>query len=96
MISVNIINQICEEREAQDILWGKEHDDQNSQSEWIALMTRHLGLAVNDGGQTSCSRYRKQLIRVAALAIAAIESLDRREGREKPAGRPAEDRGPEY
>lgn len=56
---------------------------------WVGILVRHLGLAVDDGlpvgGSTNAhsicecpARYRRQMIRVAAVAVAAIESFDRK------------------
>jgi len=51
----------------------------------MAIVVRHLGLAGNDGDAMIPSgadlhRYRKQMVRVAALAVAAVESIDRVRG----------------
>jgi hypothetical protein len=76
-----ILTEITAERHAQDALWGGPgHDDGHSPSDWIALLARHLGLAVDDGtpNRSDPERRRKQLVRLAALAVAAIEAHDRR------------------
>lgn len=80
--TMDIYEEIKAERTKQDAKWGgPEHDDGHSLSEWISYIDRHLE-RVADGPE---HEERYQLVRVAALAIAAIESLDReREGTPEP------------
>lgn len=88
-----IWQEICCERARQDRLFGgPAHDDQHSMMDWIGILVRHLGLAVDDGkpggglgyasnNYSACAnpaRYRRQLVRTAAVAMAAIESFDRK------------------
>lgn len=78
MIAANIIAELVAERQAQDEQWGgPSHDDQHSLNEWIAIACRHLGLAASDGGEEAPARFRRQMIRIAALAVAAVKSVDR-------------------
>ncbi len=79
-----IFRDIDRERSLQDARWGgPAHDDQHTVSDWIALLTRHAGLAASDGIQApDLERYRRQLVRVAAWAVAAMEALDRQAQRE--------------
>ena len=83
-----ILDEVRNERYLQDEEWGQSIDDQHTEWEWIALLTRHNGLAVNDGLEKNVGRFRKQMIRVAALSIAAVESFDRKHSKpvEKKAG----------
>lgn len=70
--------QVEEERRAQDAQWGgAANDDLHSPRDWVALACRHLGLAVDDGRDHDPARWRRQMVRVAALALAAVESQDR-------------------
>ncbi|MCC6419517.1 MAG: hypothetical protein IT429_14890 [Gemmataceae bacterium] len=75
----SVLAEVREERQQQDARWGgPEHDDRHSPWDWVAITVRHLGLAAEDGGQgVDPVRYRRQMIRVAALAVAAVEALDR-------------------
>lgn len=61
--------------------WSAAHDDRLTECEWIALLVRHTGVAVNDGAEEAPERFRRQMVRVAALAVAAIEAYDRQHGR---------------
>jgi len=67
-----IIEEILAEREYQDHKWGGDaHDDSHSSIDWVAFITKHLGRAVE--GNT----FRQQMVKVAALAVAAAEWHDR-------------------
>lgn len=76
--------EIREERINQDRQYGgPEHDDAHLPNDWIALITRFAGGAA---ASPTCSkdltakdraRFRKGMLCVAALAVAAIESVDR-------------------
>jgi hypothetical protein len=72
----SIYEQIANERIEQDKKWGgSSHDDCHQNWEWIAYITKHAGKAVMWpwNGPT----FRCQMVRVAALAVAAIEWYDR-------------------
>lgn len=74
-----IIKDINEERTKQDDKWGgPEHDNMHNSHDWVAFITKHLGKSVMwpwDG-----VKFRHQMVRVAALAIAAIAWYDRTYG----------------
>ncbi len=87
----SIFVEVAAERARQDALFGgAEHDDQHSVTHWIAILCRHVGLATDDGSPDNVclldhqlaghdpARYRRQLVRVAAVAIAALESYERK------------------
>ncbi len=68
-----IIEEILAEREYQDHKWGgPEHDDIHSDSDWNSYIIKHLGKAF-----VSQLAFREQMIKVAALAVAAAEWHDR-------------------
>lgn len=88
MMRQAIFDEINAERVTQDSQWGgPSHDDGHTLNEWIAIIVRHVGLAASDGGDEVAKRFRRQMIRVAALAVAAVESLDRKNSAEKVAGK---------
>jgi hypothetical protein len=71
-----IYAQISVERERQDKIWGgPEYDDRNSPTDWIAFLTKHVGLAVH--WPWNVTTFRHQMVVVAAIAVAAIEWADR-------------------
>ena len=77
----NVIDDIEEERSRQEKKWGgSTHDDQHRHEDWLRVMIRQIGDAdraveCNDGDY-----YRKQLVQIAALAVAALDSPDRQSG----------------
>ena len=71
MSRVQLFLEIQNERLAQDAKWGgPAHDDQHSVADWFDFITDHAMPAVGRND-------RVQLVRIAALAVAALESLDR-------------------
>ena len=61
---------------------GPEHDDMNTQYHWVSYIVKQLGVAVVDpsseGGPTRAAlKFRGQMIKVAALAVASVEWIDR-------------------
>lgn len=69
-----IFKQIHDERKIQDERWGgKKNDDENSADDWYRVIDKHNSRASDENGQDR----RYALIRVAAIAVAAIESFDR-------------------
>jgi len=80
----NIFAEIREERQKQDIKWGEQN---HKPVEWIAILTEEVGEASKSALEAhfrKCYRdaeelgnYRAELIQVAAVAVAMIESLDR-------------------
>jgi hypothetical protein len=73
-----IIDAILFERSRQP--WSAAHDDGVRLSEWTAIVTKHLGLACADGDpdEASAGRFRREMIVIAAVCVAAIEAMDRR------------------
>lgn len=65
---------IASKRRYQDKLWGKVFDDNNTINDWVTYITRYASMAaVADDSDD----VRRRLIDVAALAVAAIEALER-------------------
>lgn len=71
------VADVLAERDRQRQRFNLNHDKAMGTNDWVALLTRHNGLAVNDGGSEALDRFRKQMVRVAATALAAIETMDR-------------------
>lgn len=68
-----VLHEVWTERERQDIKWGgSDHDDEHSMDEWRQLIQGRIK-------RVPLTRYddRRLLIEVAALAVAAIQTLER-------------------
>jgi len=85
---LEVIKEVIEERKRQDGLWGEQN---HHPLEWLSILGEEFGEVCKgayeahfDGHKISgnYSEYRKELIHVAAVAIAAAESLDRQESNE--------------
>ena len=82
-MSLNLIlDEVRTERARQDQMWGgPEHDDTHNSHDWITYIVKHLGKAIpsyvpgTDKWEPRTWRY--QMIKVAALAVAAVEWRDR-------------------
>jgi len=69
---IKVIAQVIQERRMQDRQWGgAEHDDQHSNFDWFRFIDYQWG-RMNNENRREC------LIKIAALAVAAVESLDRK------------------
>jgi hypothetical protein len=78
MNRVEIFTNIEQEREKQDLEWGGAiHDDEHSLEDWIDFIDAQINRA-EECESTNLPGVRERLIKVAALAIAAVESIDRR------------------
>jgi hypothetical protein len=87
-----ILSEILEERILQASRFSAEHDSCHACTDWVSLLCRHLGLAVDDEAEVTMWRYRRQLIRVAATALAALEALDLKYPTSRAVGQPPEER----
>lgn len=80
-----ILESIVDERWRQDQKWGgREHDDTHSVEDWERLIIRHSyrlteGPTVLAGSRTAAKDYRERLIKIAALAVAAVQAWDRKQ-----------------
>lgn len=73
-----IFDSIVEERNAQILKYGgNKHDDAHNYNDWICYIVKHTGRAVIS--HWSKKQFRKQMIIVASLAVAAIQWCDRLE-----------------
>lgn len=78
-----ILNEITEERKRQDTLWGAQNHHPMA---WLAILGEEVG-EVNKAAleeyfkypeaEGDWAEYRKELIQVAAVAVAMVESFDR-------------------
>lgn len=70
----HILEEIKAERSAQDAQWGgAEHDDEHDSSEFCGFIAAQIEKCDHGRGPD----VRERLIKIAALAVAAVESYDR-------------------
>jgi hypothetical protein len=71
---VELFKEIELERAYQDNKWGDEFDKKNTINDWASYINIYLGRACEMGRPKN--QQRENLIKVAALAIAALERFD--------------------
>lgn len=76
-----ILNEISFERSRQDLKWGEQN---HSPADWLTILVEEVGEAAKAALETKLqgrhdfyTKYRIELVHVAAVAVAAIECLDR-------------------
>ncbi len=84
-----IIEEVVAERERQILLSHggntEKFDMQNTQNDWVAYICAYAGRAADKckrNESEGCS-FRTNMIKVAALAVAAIEAYDKKQEREQ-------------
>lgn len=77
MTRQEIFQKIQAERDYQDQKWGTEFDDQNTINDWVAYINQYASKATAEDTSGNMVVY---LIKVAALALAAIEAHERNKG----------------
>ncbi|RKP46662.1 hypothetical protein D7S86_24540 [Pararobbsia silviterrae] len=71
---MRITTEIIAERDRQDYQWGgPAHDDRHSSFEFLTYVARQVDL----GAAAKASTHRGRLLKIAALAMAGIEAIDR-------------------
>lgn len=83
--TTSIYDEIRWERQRQSDKWGgSEHDAHHSGLEWVDFITRYAawaGMMWLAGGKGR-KKYRRRMMQIAALAVAACEAFDREEASE--------------
>jgi hypothetical protein len=79
-----ILFEINNERVYQQKRWGDNADDtQNAPNDFVSYIAHHSTRWFNGGfapySSATVAEFRRQMIKVAALAVAAIESIDRQQ-----------------
>jgi|GEM_PF-1931289 len=89
------MREVALERYAQDEKHGgEENDDRNTFEDWFKFIDDKLekaGDAIVSLNGTDLPEYRRRMVQVAALAVAAVESLDRQVQQAVEAARAAQD-----
>jgi len=76
---LGIMDEVAAERGRQDRKWGEQN---HSPYKWLVIEMEELGEAARHAYEGDFDDYREELIQVAAVAVAAVESYDR-QGRER-------------
>lgn len=77
-----VIKEVMEERSYRDGLWGEQN---HAPADWLMILMEEVGEAAKGAlenrflypGNAGLGEYRAELIQVAAVAVAMVESLDR-------------------
>ena len=70
-----VLNEVAEERERQDAKWGEQNHDP---AIWLAILAEEFGEIGKEVLEPEpTDNYRRELVQLAAVAVAAIESFDR-------------------
>lgn len=78
-----VFDEIMAERTRQDAQWGgHSHDDTHDASDWMEFVAQQLEKFANNMLARGESYYatpdaRQRFIKIAALSVAAVESMDR-------------------
>ena len=79
MTTRTVLAEIAAERTRQDAQWGgATRDDALPLAAFVQLIEDYAGWARVKAREGSMVEARQRLVQVAALAVAAVESLDRR------------------
>lgn len=73
-----VLQSVARERQCQDAAWGEQR---HSPGAWLAILMEEVGEAAKEIAESTArpldrEAFREELIQVAAVAIAAVESLD--------------------
>ena len=78
-----VLEEICEERSQQDQKWGgPSHDDRHDAQDWSQFIGyQNQAIPYEANLSTDRDEYddvvRRRFVKIAALAVAAIQSIDR-------------------
>lgn len=84
MTREEFLDSVCKEREYQVARWGNEADDTaNEPNDWVSYIN-HYSTSWFPGGfvpytETTVEAFQRAMIKVAAIATAAVESMDRQQ-----------------
>jgi hypothetical protein len=80
---MNALLDVEAEREYQDRKWGgPANDDLQAEADWLAYIAEYAGGA----GRAANYDFRTRMVKVAALAVAAVEAHDRKLSRTRREG----------
>ena len=75
----SVLREVLSERQRQDTKWGgASNDDQWNPLDWHEMIADYNGWARRMACMGSHDKARNRYIQIAALAVAAVESIDRK------------------
>lgn len=78
-MSRRIAQEFHVERTAQEAKWGDANDDKWSLGEWAALISHYATRqTVGDLRSVDSDKFRADMVKVGALAMAAIAAIERK------------------
>ena len=81
-----VLPDILAERSRQDAQWGgPAHDDAHTPADWLDILDGQLQRAAGEGSERpeeALPLLRARLVKIGAVALAALQSLDRIRARE--------------
>ena len=77
----SIYKEVATERQRQRRKWSDAHDDRHTTGDFVEYIRNYAGWAWQMWSMGSHAKARRRLIQVAALAIAAVETMDRHDER---------------
>lgn len=86
---LTVLSEVLAERQRQDVKWGPQN---HGPMIWLGILAEEFGEAAKDANDfhfakdnfvksTKGANFRKELVQVAAVAVAMIESYDKNEGK---------------
>jgi len=74
MMRSNVLSEVLEERAKQEFKWGEQN---HWPSFWANILGEEVGEVSHAILEQDWTNYREELIQVAAVAVAMVESFDR-------------------
>jgi hypothetical protein len=76
----SVMLEIAEERKRQLEKWGNDFDDANTEQDWAGFVMHYTAVGITSRlGAAPGRPFREAMLKVATLAVAAIEAHDRRQ-----------------
>lgn len=69
-----VLEEVLDERGKQDIMWGEQN---HGPDKWFSILGEEVGEVAHANLEKDWVNYREELIQVAAVAVAMVESFDR-------------------
>lgn len=80
MSRYDVLEEVYKERDYQQTKFGDAFDDKNTVNDWAAWINNYLSRATAMNAGANFVAQREALVKAAALAVAAVEAMDRNKG----------------